>query len=155
MGAGVLWKRSARSEPVRYQLAYRSTSQPRIAIRLRHTRKSWPCSARASGPAAVRQRQAALPHQQSQCHPDGNLQYLPLNGALAIKAGETVRLTFGCSPASPSCLSSFSLVAASDQYAGGALVDVSKTGGVTPLNADLVFISDMDKHRAAASTPAR
>jgi hypothetical protein len=74
----------------------------------------------------------------------GNLQYVSLNGPLPVKAGDTVRLTFGCSPASPGCLSSFSLVAtAGDQYAGGALVDITN-GVTTPLNADLVFISQMD-----------
>ena len=74
----------------------------------------------------------------------GNLQYVPLDSALPVKAGETVRLTFGCSPASPSCLSSFSLVATGDQYAGGGLVEVSNAAATTPLNADLVFISVMD-----------
>ena len=74
----------------------------------------------------------------------GNLQYLPLNGALPIKAGDTVRLTFGCSPASPGCLGSFSLVATGDQYAGGGLVEVNTAAAPTPLHADLVFISQMD-----------
>jgi len=75
----------------------------------------------------------------------GNLQYLSLDSALPVKSGETIKLTFGCSPASLSCLSSFSLVATTgDQYAGGALVDVTSSGVVTPLNADLVFISDLD-----------
>jgi hypothetical protein len=74
----------------------------------------------------------------------GNLQYLPLNGALHVKAGDGVKVTFGCSPASPSCLSSFSLVATGDQYAGGGLVEVNAAAAATPLNADLVFISEMD-----------
>jgi hypothetical protein len=74
----------------------------------------------------------------------GNLQYLSLGGALPVKAGDTIHLTFGCSPQSPSCLSSFSLVATGNQYGSGALVDLSSAAAPVSLNADLVFISDMD-----------
>ncbi|MBV9577829.1 MAG: hypothetical protein JO057_04475 [Chloroflexi bacterium] len=74
----------------------------------------------------------------------GNLQYVPLTNAVHVNAGDTVRLTFGCSPASPGCLSSFSLVATGNQYGGGQLAEVSNTGVTTPLNADLVLISEMD-----------
>jgi hypothetical protein len=74
----------------------------------------------------------------------GNLQYLPLTGALPVKAGDTVKLTFGCSPISTSCLSTFSLVATGNQYPGGALLDLNNSAAPAPLNADLVFISQMD-----------
>jgi hypothetical protein len=74
----------------------------------------------------------------------GNLQYVSLGSALPVQAGDTVHVTFGCSPQSPSCLSSFALVATGDQYAGGGLVQVSSAAAATPLNADLVFISEMD-----------
>jgi hypothetical protein len=74
----------------------------------------------------------------------GNLQYLPIDPVLPVKAGENVRLTFGCSPASPSCLSSFSLVTTQGQHAGRSLVDISNAAAGVLLNADLVFISEMD-----------
>lgn len=73
----------------------------------------------------------------------GNLQYVPLNAALPVKAGDIVRMTFGCSQASPSCLSSFSLVATEGQHPGRGLVDLNTAAAGVLLNADLVFIPEV------------
>src|SRR5581483_2099589 len=71
------------------------------------------------------------------------LQYVPLGSPIHVDAGEPVSLTFGCSPLSSTCLSNFKLLATGDQYAAGGLSDVTN-GVTTPLNADLVFITEMD-----------
>jgi hypothetical protein len=81
----------------------------------------------------------------------GNLQYLSLGTPMHVDAGESVSLTFGCSPNSPTCLSNLKLLATGDQYSGGGLSDMTN-GVTTPLNADLVFISEMDNVVTALPT---
>jgi hypothetical protein len=79
----------------------------------------------------------------------GNLQFVDLSnaGGLAVSAGDAVEIDFACSPMSASCASSFDLVATGDQYADGALLDISSggsSGTAVSLIADLVFMSQMN-----------
>src|SRR5579859_7370155 len=45
----------------------------------------------------------------------GNLQYVALATPLAVTAGDQISIEFACVPSSPTCASSFSLVATGDQ----------------------------------------